>query len=1131
MTHFPQPVFYDPTKKRQRRFKQVLLVIGSLSTILLVVFIVSIIIIPEFKPLTLATIVKPRPHHKIQRESLLSFSKREIIKASEDKRVAEQKTYILEQQQRGSNKPPLSPLVVGFLVNWDYSSFDSLKKNFSKIDIIVPEWIHLKDASGNITLDDIDIQTEVTTYARNRYANVPIIPLINNAGWQTKDLSALLHQPSARTHLISELLTYIQNKKYSGISIDFENIPNADQENYTALIEELGHTFHAHSLKVSINIPPDNTSFLFRRLSTAVDYITLMMYDEHIATDSPGPISGIDWYAGLLAERAKDIPSEKMIVAMGNYSNDWPDKNKADQKTFEDALLTASDSEGVITLDPLSLSPTYTYTDESETDHTVWMQDAVSVFNQYHIAGRFAPAGVALWRLGGEDTSIWNFLGNSFDTTYTTQSVQNILGSVSYNYNLDYENDGEILKVTALPHGGERTVDFTPSTGLVSGENFTKYPAPYVIGQYGTSATKIALTFDDGPDSTFTPFILDILKQKHVEATFFLVGENVEKYPGLASREYVEGHELGNHTFSHPNISAISPTQLRLELSTTERLIESSVGHQTILFRAPFADDSEPNTPDQMAPVAEVTSRGYLMVGMHIDPSDWQSPPADQIVERVLGQIQAGNGNVILLHDGGGERGQTVIALPKIIDALRTRGYTFVLISDLIGKSRDDIMPLVPRVSRIESVSNSAAFSIARFIGMIIQTFFYLGLFLGIVRFFAIGILATIEFFRERKKMFDPNFIPSIAVIISAYNEEKVINQTISTLLDSTYPKFEIIVVNDGSKDDTLSVVKREYGSNPRVQIYTQENTGKAIALNFGITKTNADVIISLDADTIFTPDTLSLLARHFVDPQIGAVAGNAKVGNRNNLLTKFQALEYIVSQNLDRRAFSVLDAITVVPGAVGAWRRKALLKAGGFSFDTLAEDSDLTICIRKLGYSITYEDHAMGITEAPETVKNLIKQRFRWMYGTLQVAWKHINVLFNPRYGSLGMIAMPNIIIFQVIFPIISPIMDLTVVISIFITLFTYRQHPENFSSGSLLHILYFYLLFLVIEILAASIAFLFEKNEDPKLLVWIIIQRFYYRQLMYYIALKSLFTSLRGIAVGWNKFDRTASVKVEKK
>jgi cellulose synthase/poly-beta-1,6-N-acetylglucosamine synthase-like glycosyltransferase len=391
-----------------------------------------------------------------------------------------------------------------------------------------------------------------------------------------------------------------------------------------------------------------------------------------------------------------------------------------------------------------------------------------------------------------------------------------------------------------------------------------------------------------------------------------------------------------------------------------------------------------------------------------------------------------------------------------------------------------------------------------------------------------IGILATIEHYRSRHRTYPTGFLPTVAIIVPAFNEERVIVQTIASLLAAEHAsKCEIIVVDDGSTDETAARVRNAFAGDERVRLYTKPNGGKAAALTFGVAHTDAEIVIALDADTVFTRDTITKLVRHFTDPRIGAVAGNAKVGNRINLLTRWQALEYITSQNLDRRAFDVLNCVTVVPGAVGAWRRELVEKAGGFSDLTLAEDADLTMSVRKLGYSIVYEDEAVGLTEAPDTVRGFIRQRYRWMYGTLQAAWKHKDALFRPRYGSLGFVALPNILLFQVIFPLVSPAMDLLMLVSLATAAFNRWQHPAEFSADSLWRVLFYYALFVAVDFAAAALAFVFEPKENKRLLVWLFLQRFFYRQLMYYVAIKSTLASLRGIAVEWNKLERKATVR----
>ena len=361
-----------------------------------------------------------------------------------------------------------------------------------------------------------------------------------------------------------------------------------------------------------------------------------------------------------------------------------------------------------------------------------------------------------------------------------------------------------------------------------------------------------------------------------------------------------------------------------------------------------------------------------------------------------------------------------------------------------------------------------------------------------------------------------------------AYNEEKVIAATIGSLLAQDYAgEFEIVVVDDGSPDRTYEAAAA-FGAEPRVRIFRKPNGGKASALNYGIAQAGGEVIVCLDADTVFEPSTLRELVAPLRDARVGAVAGNAKVGNRVNLVTRWQAVEYVTSQNLDRRAFSLLDGITVVPGAVGAWRRSLVEEVGGFSDDTLAEDQDLTLTIRRRGYRIAYADRAVGWTEAPDTLRTLARQRFRWSFGTLQCAWKHRDVLLRPRYGSLGLVAMPNVWVFQLLLPAISPLADLLFLWSLVSVWLVKAEHGATYALTNLEHVLTFYALFLLVDWLAAVAAFLLEPDEDRSLTWLIFLQRFAYRQVMYWVVVRAFLGAARGRLVGWGKLERKATVQV---
>jgi cellulose synthase/poly-beta-1,6-N-acetylglucosamine synthase-like glycosyltransferase len=365
-----------------------------------------------------------------------------------------------------------------------------------------------------------------------------------------------------------------------------------------------------------------------------------------------------------------------------------------------------------------------------------------------------------------------------------------------------------------------------------------------------------------------------------------------------------------------------------------------------------------------------------------------------------------------------------------------------------------------------------------------------------------------------------PEYKPNVTVLVPAYNEEAAIVQTVQAALACDYPKLEVLVVNDGSTDRTAELVNANFSRDPRVRLISQPNRGKPAALNHGLAEATGEVIVSIDGDTIVDPEAIPRLVRHFADPKVGAVAGNVKVMNRNRWLTRWQALEYITSQNLEKRAFDLLNCIPVVPGAVGAWRTELLRANNGFSGDTVAEDTDLTLTIRRNGWKILYDEDAIGRTEVPETVEALIRQRFRWTFGTMQAVWKHRDAVGKPRYGTLGWIAIPNIVMFQIILPLVSPLIDLLFLLSIALwglAQLRIAQLPQLWTLQDVERSLIFFALFMLIDLFTCVVAFALERHEDWTLLAPLILQRFYYRQMMYVVLFRALKEAVQGRPVGW--------------
>jgi cellulose synthase/poly-beta-1,6-N-acetylglucosamine synthase-like glycosyltransferase len=401
----------------------------------------------------------------------------------------------------------------------------------------------------------------------------------------------------------------------------------------------------------------------------------------------------------------------------------------------------------------------------------------------------------------------------------------------------------------------------------------------------------------------------------------------------------------------------------------------------------------------------------------------------------------------------------------------------------------------------------------------------YYSLFFIAIRQLVIGVLALYEWYGWRRIQYLSDYLPPVSVVVPAFNEEKVICRTIHSLLRSDYSNFNIIVVDDGSTDDTYQCVVEAFRHNQCVHVFTKDNGGKAEALNYGINQTNAEIIVAVDADTLVCSNAIRLLVHHFADPYVGAIAGNTKVGNRINLLTYWQALEYITHHNLERRAFNLLNYICVVPGAIGAWRRQLILHAGGFK-NMLAEDNDLTLTILRMGYKVNYEKDAIGLTEAPDTLSGLLKQRFRWIYGSLQSFWKHRDTLFRPRYRGLGMFAIPYKIFCDIFLPLVLPLTDIVVLLSLAWEVWQLHQEPAEYSTNAPQLVLFSYIFLLAVDFLVSLIALMLDK-EDWQLLVWLFPQRYFFRYMNYNMIFKSIITRLQSKIVGWGKLERKATVR----
>jgi cellulose synthase/poly-beta-1,6-N-acetylglucosamine synthase-like glycosyltransferase/peptidoglycan/xylan/chitin deacetylase (PgdA/CDA1 family) len=1147
----PKPIFFDPEGKRWRRLRLVLDTSVILVTMLVVLFVVTVFLGSTVPGVSLPDVKKP--YHP------LKDNQKHKTKAT--------------NQHRGTKQPPtqvtlnsLEGIRGAFYVQWDAASFSSLKDYYPQIDLLFPEWLHALTADGrlqsvtesNVLFDLMDdkgkprqVDDKVMPFLKSEKAQMEVLPLVNNFDpitnqWRPEVTAKFLADPAARQRFRNELLSFLDTDQYKGITLDIEAFPDNARADYKQLVKELYGDLQSRGLKLYIAVPVNDKQFDYSGIAALSDGLILMNYDEHYPGGAPGAVASQDWFVKNLEAALAVMPREKIIAAIGNYGYDWARKPGQKKGTppeavhnvsVQDAWLEAEEAETDVNFDDDAMNPHIAYLDENNIRHDVWFLDGVTALNQMRAAQSIGIDTFALWRLGSEDRSLWAIWDKPGEAAATSK-----LNVVPPGQDVDIEGEGEILHIQSRPANGERQVTVDPQANLVSDEIFKTMPSPYTVDMYGNSQKKIAITFDDGPDPQWTPKILDVLKEKNVKATFFLIGVEAQENASLTKRIYNEGHEIGNHTFTHPDIANVSKRYFEVELNLTERFFEGKLGVKPVLFRPPYSIDQEPDTADQVRPLELAQQLGYITVGDKVDPNDWRDDPrrpADEIVADVLKNLPPcapGNlacGNIILLHDGGGNRSETVKALPQIIDGMRARGYEIVPVSELLGKTRADVMPPISTNERWASWIDSLNFSLFSLISSFIIFVFFVGDVLMSARLVLVGALATFDRFRRRKEVVDPNYKPSVAVLIPAYNEEKVIVRTVQSVLDSDYPNLRAIVIDDGSKDQTLEVTRAAFQkeiAEGRVTLLAKPNSGKAAALNYALDHVTEELFVGIDADTIIAPDAISKLVPHFSDPRVAAMAGNAKVGNRVNLWTRWQALEYITSQNFERRALNTLNAVSVVPGAIGAWRTADVKAAGCYHHDTVAEDADLTMALLQAGYRVNYEDRALAYTEAPTTANGLMRQRFRWSFGIMQAVWKHKAALWKK--GALGWVALPNVIIFQILLPLVSPFIDIMFVVGA-ISYFVNRYfHPESANPADFRKLIIYFALFMIIDFIASTIAFALERQQpgrkrDFLLLGHVWLQRFAYRQLFSIVLFKTLKRAIEGGSFAWDKLERTATVK----
>lgn len=1015
--------------------------------------------------------------------------------------------------------------IFAFLPREPHWAHTSLEAHCSQIDVLVPAWYEI--SGGERPVLNIEKQFEygarvhgLVKSNRDEFALMPSVTLPEESN--VEDVQALVGTAELRQSLVDELLEIAVAKDLDGFCLETGGFPSETYPMATDVLRRLKTGFNERDLKTCSIMNFDSAFWMDQDLVTASDRVVVTMVREPFAGSFPAPVAPQQWFEESADFVAASVPSEKLVFALGTGGYDWKSGLIEPQRADYTSIVSQTAlGKGQVHFIDTDLNSRAIHVDSEKRRHVSWFLDAASFHNQVRALDRYGLAGIAVWTLGREDPGVWDVLalqGEPFAT------LKNRLSTVSVADDVRYFGEGSFFHLSSEAVLGRRSFADQKGDGLIHTQNYSVLPMPILIERFGRSnGNQITLTFDDGPDPVFTDQVLDVLKEKDVKATFFVVGQSIALYPGVLKRIVREGHIVGSHSFFHPRLEDVSPSRVRLELNSLQRIVAGLTGHRMALYRTPFGKSNGPDTAEFAQPIRIATSLGYIEMGSDVVTYDWTNNSAEDIVERVREGAHSG-GKVVMLHDAGGDRSATVQSLGPMIDQMREEGYEFVSATDILGLKTSDLMP--PDRS-FEAQLHGASFNFFVWVKSAFIAIFWLTVGLGILRSATILVLALNG---RRTLSGNSEYEPAVTVIVAAYNEAAVIEASISTILASDYANLHVLIVDDGSSDGTGQVVRTAFKNDPRVKVYSQKNGGKWRALNTAYKYVLTDIVVAIDADTVLRKDAIRKLVAPFADEKVGAVAGNVKVGNRLNLLTRLQALEYLTAQNLERRAFDKINGMLVVPGAIGAWRTAAVRAVGGYSGDTLAEDADLTVSIQRKGYSVRFVEDAVSVTEAPATLVPFLKQRLRWTLGMMQMAWKHRACYAEKR--ALSLVSLTDLQIFGILFALFAPIADLVLITTVFVAVSEVLAGRPALDPNASYLLLAGYIMLPLMDVIMAATAIHLDRRHDRAESykhLWVIpFQRVFYRQLLYFTVYRSVLRALTGRLAKWGSLKRMGTVKL---
>lgn len=944
--------------------------------------------------------------------------------------------------------------------------------------------------------------------SRNRPAAYPVLtPATGMDPAEVRATLALWEEPTFREGLKGLDLEHVDG----GLCLNLSGYEGLEARDVLPAIKAL----RAHLVPVGLDTcligRPTSAFFRDESLLPHLDRVVAIGFRAATSPSEPPLSQGLS--ARPSADFLQRIPEEKRVVAIASFAEVWRSGvRRPDTISFAEAMLRTQLQEGTLGFHVASGSTIIRYLDHRQRVTQVWLSDAAAAHKAMTAIGRETP--IMIWPLGYEDPAIWSLLGGE-----TASDVQQALQQpIDLSNHVVVEGEGAYSRIISPGVSGRRHIELATDTNDILSQTYTDIPAPHRVANFGEASTpgQVGLVFKGVGGRQETDELLDLLNRRGLSATFLISSRDLLESPESIERVISAGHVLGTRIEALGSRGRLATIVNKVRNNLPQHLLAYEHGYRTIFVENPSRIGPLPGDQALLGQFQDLQAAGYLPVHSSVAAPFGQVEIAE-ILDRIRNEAFARSTNIMSFDFSAANAANTLEALPILVDQLALEGFDFASLTTLAGIARE--AAVFPAAST-RQLRDGATYQIMRVSWISIQNIIF---FLALIVALRSPLYLALAFIRRPSTPIDKTFAPPVSVVIPAYNEAGVIERSIRSVLNSDYPDFEVIVIDDGSTDETAAVVMERFRANPRVSLWSGANHGKWFAEDIGFGVTDAPIVVVLDADTMIDPMALRWLVQPFKDAHVGAVAGTVEIGNQDNFLTSCQKIEYMVTQQIMRRAYETFGGIIVVPGAIGAWRVEAVEKAGGVASDTITEDADLTLAVHRAGYKVAYQPAARSYTEAPTTVRAFLRQRLRWTFGMFQVSWKHKRSILEGL--PVGIISLVDAVWYGLITSLIYPLVDAVLLVALLVWLYTFATEGLVSLSATSVDLSAPVLLIAAASFINVLAAFFFSRRFDLKLLMIVPLLTFGYRQLLYISSIRSIWRALTGQAGTWNKLSRTGT------